>query len=265
MKSNPDQLKGKVPPILTPTKYPEGEMSGEADYDDGLSDVAGAHAAITREKPEPGISGAAKDPKLVYPAFPLWFIILNVVAIFWAGAYLFLFSGAFRSDVYNDRMGTPGLFFAGEGAGGPGAAEAEAEDPVKLGEAFYKLNCVTCHQPTGQGASGAFPPLVNSEWVLGSEKRLAAILLNGVQGPITVHGKKASYSGLMQAWGPILSDKQIAYMLTYIRQAWGNSASPITPDQIASARVEFGGRTASWTEEELLEIPDDATLPDGAE
>ena len=264
MKSNPDQLKGKVPPILTPTKYPQGEMSGESDYDDGLSDVARTHAAIAREKPEPGIAGTAKDPKLGYAAFPLWFVILNAVAIFWAGAYLFLFSGAFRSDVYNDRAGTPGLFYAESGTGGAGAGEAAAEDPVKLGEAFYKLNCATCHQPTGQGASGAYPPLVNSEWVLGSEKRLAGILLNGVHGPITVHGKKASYSGLMQAWGPLLSDKQIAYILTYVRQAWGNSAPPITPDQIAAARAEFGSRD-SWTEEELLQIPEDATLEGGAQ
>lgn len=265
MKSNPDQLKGKVPTILTPTKYPEGEMSGEADYDDGLSDVARTHAAIVRERPEPGISGAAKDPKLGYAAFPLWFVILNAVAIFWAGGYLFLFSGAFRNDIFNDRAGTAGLFFSEDGAGGAGAGEAAAEDPLKLGEAFYKLNCATCHQPSGQGATGAFPTLVESEWVVGNEKRLAAILLNGLKGPITIHGKKSSYSGLMQAWGPLLSDKQIAYILTYIRQAWGNTAGPITIDQIAAARGEFGSRTASWTEEELLEIPEDATLPGGVE
>lgn len=265
MKRNPDQLKGKVPPILTPTKYPGGEMSGESDYDDGLSDVAATHAAIAREKPEPGISGAAKDKKLGYAAFPMWFVILNAVAIFWAGGYLFLFSGGFRSDVFNDRAGTPGLLFAGGGTGGPGAGEAEAEDPIKLGEAFYKLNCQTCHQPTGQGASGAYPPLAGSEWVQGSEKRLAGIVLFGLHGPVTVHGTKGTYSGLMQAWGPLLSDKQIAYILTYVRQAWGNSAPPITPDQIAAAREEFGDRTASWTEEELLQIPEDATLPGGAE
>ncbi len=264
MKSNPDQLKGKIPKVLTPTKYPAGEMSGEADYDDGLSDVAIAHAAIVREQPEPGISGAAKQSARL-AAFPIWFLIFNALVIFWAGGYLLLFSGGFRSDIFNERVGTASLFFPAEGGVEPGAAEAAAEDPVKLGEAFFKLNCATCHQPSGQGASGQFPPLAKSEWVNGSEKRLAGILLFGLKGPITVHGQKGTYSGLMQAWGPLLSDKQIAYILTYVRQAWGNSAPPIAPEQIAAAREEFSSRSDQWTEEELLKIPEDATLPGGAE
>lgn len=254
---NRDELAGKVPAELTPQKYPEGEMTGEVDYTEG-QDITHQHA-VSREQPEPSLR---REGEASLGTFPLWLVILCGVAIFWAGGYLLLFSGAFRSDVYSERRWEPGLFFASAGGGAKEDGPAE-KSPIEKGEIFFKQNCATCHQATGQGAAGQYPTLVGTEWVVGNNKRLAAILLRGLQGPITIKGQKQSYSGVMQAWGPSLTDEKIAYILTYIRQAWGNQAGPITPEQMAAARAEFQGQAGAMTEETLQAIPEDDTLPGG--
>ncbi len=127
----------------------------------------------------------------------------------------------------------------------PAATVANAE-----GERLY-ASCVACHQLNGQGMAGAFPPLANSEWVTGSPDRLIAILLHGMQGPITVAG--AEYNGVMMAYGlgmPI-SDAELATLLTYIRSSWGNSASAISTEDVARVKVATADRTTAWTAPEL--------------
>lgn len=256
---NRDELAGKFPPQLTPQKYPEGEMTGEADYVEG-KDITKQHAVL-REKPEPML---VRQGEASLGTFPLWLVVLCGVAIFWAGGYLFTFSGAFRSDVYSERRWEPGMFFPSADGGG-GATGPVEKTPLQLGEIWYGQNCKTCHQDNGQGAAGQYPPLAGSEWVVGNDKRLAAILLHGLEGPITIHGQMQSYSGVMQAWGPSLPDEKIAYILSYIRQAWGNQAPPITPEMMAAARADLGGITGAMTEEKLLAIPEGDTLPGGAD
>lgn len=252
---NRDELAGKLPPQFTPQKYPAGEMTGEADYTEG-KDITHLHAVV-REKPEPKLE---KQGVASLGTFPLWLVILCGVTIFWAGGYLFTFSGAFRSDVYNERRWEPGMFFADAGGAGK-AAESTEKTPIQLGEIYYKQNCATCHQANGQGVAGQYPPLAESEWVVGNDKRLAAILLHGLSGPITIKGQKQSYSGVMQAWGSSLPDEKIAHILTYIRQAWDNKAAPVTPEMMGAARSDLGGTTGAMTEETLLAIPEDDTLP----
>ena len=86
--------------------------------------------------------------------------------------------------------------------------------------------CVACHLPNGLGQPGAFPPLARSDWVLGDKERLIKISIHGLQGEVLVNGEK--YVGVMQGFGqPLgspLNDQQIADVLTYIRNEWGNSA-----------------------------------------
>jgi len=88
------------------------------------------------------------------------------------------------------------------------------------------------------------------------------ILLKGLQGPIKVEG--GTFNGQMPAWEKVLTDKQIAYVLTYVRQEWGNKGGEITPEQIAAARKEFATRTDAWSEADLLAVPANAELPGGA-
>lgn len=114
--------------------------------------------------------------------------------------------------------------------------------------------CFTCHQPTGLGLPGAFPPLADSDWVLGDKERLIKISMYGLMGEIEVNGVK--WNNVMAAPGippGSLTDSQIADVLTYIRNAWGNSASAVSPSEVATVRASVKGRPPMqmWTAAEL--------------
>lgn len=120
------------------------------------------------------------------------------------------------------------------------------------GKPFYAATCGACHQPNGQGQEGLAPPLVDSEWVVGSADRLIRIVLHGVRGKISVKGK--TYTLDMPPLG-VLDDDQIANVLTYIRREWEHTASPVSKEQVAKIREATMDRLEGWTEEELLKIP----------
>jgi mono/diheme cytochrome c family protein len=167
--------------------------------------------------------------------------------VFWAGAYLAFYSGGFQSDVYNPTQ----VSWTGGGAAAKGPP-----DPMVVGKRLFTANCVACHQATGQGVAGQFPTLVGSEWVLGGDwhgdNHLIGILLHGLQGPIQVKGD--TYNGAMPPWKQ-LKDDQIAMILTYIRNEWGNSAPPITAEQVAKVREETAAQTEPYTQNQLKAIP----------
>ncbi len=107
----------------------------------------------------------------------------------------------------------------------------------ELGESLYngKGGCVACHQPTGTGVPGAFPPLAGSDYAGFTDPvGHAKIILNGLSGEITVNG--TTYNGVMQAYAATLSDEEIAAIATYERNAWGNSHGLVTPEMVADAR-----------------------------
>ena len=116
------------------------------------------------------------------------------------------------------------------------------------GRSLYGQICVLCHQPNGVGQDGLAPPLVDSEWVLGSPERLARILLHGLSGPILVNDR--SYRMEMPAL-PGLSDEDIAAVLTYIRREWEHNADAVSNQTVRKAREASKGRIQPWTAEEL--------------
>jgi mono/diheme cytochrome c family protein len=122
------------------------------------------------------------------------------------------------------------------------------------GAAVYAANCVACHQATGQGLAGVFPPLVGSRWVLQNDARLVQILLYGINGAIEVRGQ--TYAGVMPAFAQ-LSDGEIAAVLTHVRTTWGNDAAAISPAMVAQGRALFPDRQAPWAGGAEL----DATFP----
>lgn len=124
-----------------------------------------------------------------------------------------------------------------------GTAEAQAD-----GAKVYATVCSSCHQATGQGVPGAFPPLAESEWVTGDEERLLKIILHGVQGEIDVAGEM--YAGMMPPWGS-LKDAEIAAVATYVRNNFGNKAPPVTAETVARVRTQFAARKTPWTAQEL--------------
>jgi mono/diheme cytochrome c family protein len=212
-------------------------------------DVTEVHAAVKREHSEPTAE--------VTP-IPLWLTGLCGLAVAWAGAYLGVFHGGFKGTVYNEYQSNPAELFPLPGKQGAGP-EASTLTLAQQGKVVYG-QCLGCHGAGGAGAPGQFPALAGAHWVNGSEKRLVAIILKGLTGPI--EGK--SYSGTMIAWEGSMPDKKIAAVATYIRQEWGNKGAEISEAKVAAARKEFSSRTTPWTEADLLQIPEDATLPDAA-
>lgn len=103
------------------------------------------------------------------------------------------------------------------------------------GAKVYTVYCGTCHQRDGKGDGSRFPPLDGSEWVIGDKKRLIDVILNGLEGEITVKG--VSYNGLMPQHS-FLSDEDIAKVSTYIRQSFGNDASEVTIEEVQQVRAE---------------------------
>lgn len=128
-----------------------------------------------------------------------------------------------------------------------GAAATANAAPADKGAATYAQICQSCHQATGLGIDGSFPPLKGSPWLLGNPDVPISIVIAGLQGEIQVEGK--TYNGAMQPWG-MLSDDDIANVLTYARSQWGNSAGPVTAAQVKAIRDKIGSRSA-WTADEL--------------
>jgi mono/diheme cytochrome c family protein len=122
-------------------------------------------------------------------------------------------------------------------------------DLAKEGKAQYSAICVACHQPSGLGLPGIFPPLVGSEYVSGSSERLIAIILHGVSGPISVDGK--IYNNVMPAQGSVLNDTKIAQVASFVRSNFGSGASQVLPSQVAVVREKYKERSTPWTESEL--------------
>jgi mono/diheme cytochrome c family protein len=128
------------------------------------------------------------------------------------------------------------------------AAATGAVNMDSIGRVVY-ATCTTCHQQNGEGLAGSFPPLAGSSIATGAPEIPIAIVLHGMQGPLTVKG--VEYNGVMTPWGPMFDDLQIAAVLTYVRSQWGNSASAVTPEQVARVRAATSSRTTMWTWEEL--------------
>jgi mono/diheme cytochrome c family protein len=114
------------------------------------------------------------------------------------------------------------------------AAPAATVAAATAGEKIYNQNCSSCHQPNGQGVQGTFPPLAGNPTVTGDSGNVIAIVKFGKSGPIKVGASQ--YNGMMPAWGQSLSNADIAAVVTYIRSAWGNSASPVTEAAVAAAQ-----------------------------
>jgi len=133
----------------------------------------------------------------------------------------------------------------------------QAQDALSRGQTVYMQVCFTCHQPTGLGLPGMFPPLGGSDWVAAKKPdRMIRMVLHGLTGPITINGKPfTTPAPLMPPQGAALSDKQIADVLTYVRDTFGNKTSAVTPEQVAAIREAEKTRTAMWTEAELQKIP----------
>jgi mono/diheme cytochrome c family protein len=209
-----------------PRRGPSGAGS-EGPSDGRLVEV---HSQLSRDKDEPAEG---------FSLTPIFIVFLFCGFGFWAGLYLTQNSGNFAPTAFDLNAPKASV------AGGPVAFEPDAAK----GEKLFIVNCAACHQATGLGVPGAFPPLAKSAWVTGPEERIIKAVLAGLAGEIEVNGVK--YNGNMPNIGAGLKDAQIAHIATYVRQAWGNVAEPVMDTKVAEVRKAIGNR-AQYSPADLL-------------
>lgn len=111
--------------------------------------------------------------------------------------------------------------------------QIEENPKISMGARVYRSNCQACHKKDGSGISRVNPPLTGTEWVLGDKDRLIGIVLNGFEEKIEVEGVK--YNSVMNSFA-YLSDEEVAAVLTFIRQSFGNQASEISAEEVQKVR-----------------------------
>ncbi|TVZ17378.1 PVC-type heme-binding CxxCH protein [Maribacter sp. MAR_2009_72] len=123
------------------------------------------------------------------------------------------------------------------------------------GKKIYETEgyCITCHQESGSGLQKAgYPTLVGQQWVLGDQDRLIKLVLHGLYGPMDIMGNHYDGQVPMMAFKGLLTDEEIAAVLTYVRNSFGNKASVINKEQVQKIREATKTREAFYTPEELL-------------
>jgi mono/diheme cytochrome c family protein len=214
--------------MSTPDKKSPIEVSKASD--DSILQV---HAALQKTKPEKADG---------YNATPLVLLGIMCSAIFLGSIYLVHGSVRFDPLVVSEHAKREK----------PGAAGPVALTRAQQGKKVFTSTCAACHQVNGQGVAATFPPLAGSEWVMGNEERIIRIVLHGLKGPIEVHGQK--FDNIMAPLGSALSDEQIANVLSYVRQEWGNQAPDVLPETVAKVRADTAGHNAPWTADELAKF-----------
>jgi mono/diheme cytochrome c family protein len=129
-----------------------------------------------------------------------------------------------------------------------GAFVKASDEQMKRGAAVYARTCIACHQPTGKGLPPVFPSISETPIVVGNPELPIKFILQGLMGPITVGG--TTYNSMMPPVAGV-NDQDIADVLTYVRQSFGNKGNPVSADQVKAVRAATAGRTAPWTTAEL--------------
>ena len=179
------------------------------------------HSQQQRENPEPQ-EGSNPMP---------WFVLLLTAALLGFGIVYIARSSISEPPSYGDGRTVAEL---------QGAAPA-AQGTTVDGKAVFASHCAACHQASGAGLAGVFPPLAGSEWVVGKDTIVTNIVLHGINGALTVKG--TAYNGAMPAFKDQLQDAEIAALLTYIRSQWGNQVAAVTTETVAQVRKDSTTRT----------------------
>jgi mono/diheme cytochrome c family protein len=191
----------------------------------------------------PALSDSA-EPKAGARAVPIVLRFLPVVILYCSMIYFDRRSGWFDQQVYAPYRSVEEL--------------ASYQQPTGVldltrGKTVYENVCGLCHNTDGMGKPNQAPPFAGSEWALGNPARMIRIPLVGLSGPLKV--KDQEWNLAMPNMGAALPDEDLAAVLTYIRQSWGNKASVITPEQVKAVKAEIGNRTQPWTAAELNAVP----------
>jgi nitrite reductase (NO-forming) len=146
---------------------------------------------------------------------------------------LAVYSGKEVDSVYLADMAATGGEIASATASAQ-AGELTLEQQIAAGERLFQGTCSTCHQANGAGLPQVFPPLAGSDYLMADKARSIGIVLNGLTGPITVNG--ADYNSVMPPMRQ-LNDDEVAHILTYVRNTWGNQGEAVTSAEVAAVRA----------------------------
>ena len=116
----------------------------------------------------------------------------------------------------------------------PTIAALSKEVQVEKGKRVFMQYCSVCHQLDGKGLAQVFPPLAGADYLMAEKTRSVSVVLHGLSGPITVNGQK--YDGVMPPLS--LSDEQVANVLTYVRNSWGNSGAAVAVEEVKTIREQ---------------------------
>ncbi len=151
-------------------------------------------------------------------------------------------AGDARTDIYSGKQADESYLSDQVGSLAPVAAAAEAkatgkltkEQQIAAGQVLFKGTCSVCHQDNGQGLPDVFPPLAKSDLLAKDPKRAIEIALNGLSGPVTVNGK--TFNSVMPPMSQ-LNDDEIANILTYVLNSWGNNGGAISKEEVQKTRA----------------------------
>jgi nitrite reductase (NO-forming) len=144
-----------------------------------------------------------------------------------------LYSGKQVDEMYiGDKVASLAPVAAAVAASAAGTLTKQQQ--MQAGEVLFKGTCSVCHQDNGQGLPNVFPPLAGSDFLLADKKRAIAVVLNGLSGPVTVNG--ARYDSVMPPMSQ-LNDDEIANILTYALNSWGNSDGVVSASDVVEVRA----------------------------
>lgn len=112
------------------------------------------------------------------------------------------------------------------------ATEPDLEESIQKGKEVYNSYCMSCHMSEGEGIPGAFPPLAQSDYLMEDKERSIRVVMYGLEGEIQVNG--TTYNSVMTPMG--LTDEEVAHVLNYIRNSWGNEGEVVTFEEVKAVR-----------------------------
>jgi mono/diheme cytochrome c family protein len=179
---------------------------------------------------------------------PVWMIVILAILGYWGLVQLNDYGGGFQPGAYEPYNSVSDEMDAWPPPVGPN---------LKLGRKVFETYCQVCHQATGLGMPGQFPPLAGSDWVgADAPNKIVRIALNGATGPFTVKGQP--FNNTMVPWRDTLTDEEIASVLSFVRgyADWGNKAPPVTAAEVKAIRDKTTTKNGPWTMDELMKLGD---------
>ena len=202
---------------------------------------------MNAEPNQPGRLISETEPTSTGKTVPMWLVAAMLLLLFLGAWYFDARGGWFEAKVYAPYRSIADVERFQPRSGG---------DSVLLrGKALFEQNCALCHNPDGLGKPAQAPPLAGSEWVLAvGANRLIRIPQVGLSGPIEVKGQVWNLP--MAPMGAMYPDEDLAAVLSYIRNAWGNKAPIVTVEQVKKVRAELAGRNQPYAPDDLKKLPE---------